>query len=388
MSPSLPSLHARRLPFALIAFLLALAVSAATPADAASQDGPQGPFDPRDSLLQTALDSARSALNAPGAAAAVVFADGTMWSGASGLAAPDTPATPITPFELGSITKTYTAALALGLAADGTIALDARLSGWHPDLPGADRITVRHLLNHTHGLHDPMQEPDFVPAVLGNPTRVWTLDDHLDRMADPTFGPGEGWAYSNMGFHLLGDILEREAGAPLAELFAMRLLHPLGLDDTWYAASEPDPRPTAAAFIDINGDGSPAPVSLMMPWTAFRSSAGAAGAMIATAPDAARWLHLLHTGEVLASDEWMHMTTWTDRPDGHRYGLGLLYLNREEGPLTGHKGNSAGFSAGAFHDPTSGLTVAVLTNAHATDVTVAVVALLEAALGTDPAHRD
>jgi CubicO group peptidase (beta-lactamase class C family) len=135
----------------------------------------------------------------------------------------------------------------------------------------------------------------------------------------------------------------------------------------------------AEAFIDITGDGSPAPVSLMMPWTAFRSSAGPAGAMVATASDAARWLHALAGGGVLDPDGWRGMTTWVDRPDGNRYGLGLLRIEGENGPLIGHKGNSAGFSASAFHDPKTGITVVVLTNTHATDVTSAVEALMRVA---------
>jgi hypothetical protein len=73
------------------------------------------------------------------------------------------------------------------------------------------------------------------------------------------------------------------------------------------------------------------------------------------------------------------MTSWVDRPDGNRYGSGLLRLEREQGPLIGHKGNSAGYSASLFHEPATGLTVAVLTNAHAIDVTPVVLALLEAA---------
>lgn len=363
--------------------VLGVALSTGVPRQSAGQSNAERIRPVLDASLQTALDSARTALDAPGATAAVIFPDGTLWSGASGIAAPDAPATPDTPFELGSITKTYTATLVLQLVADGTLALDAPLARWYPDVPGADRITVRQLLNHTHGLHDPMQEPDFVPAILQNPVRVWTVDDHLSRMGDPGFQPGEGWAYSNIGFHLLGAIVGKATGSTLSDLFEHRLLEPIGLEDTWYAASHPDRRPLAAAFIDVTGDGTPDPVSLMMPWTAFRSSAGAAGAMVATAPDAARWLHALATSEVLEGEEWSQMTSWIDRPDGNRYGLGLLRLELEEGPLVGHKGNSAGYSAGAFHDPASGITVAVLTNAHATDVTSAILALFEIASAPD-----
>jgi D-alanyl-D-alanine carboxypeptidase len=336
---------------------------------AGDQDGP----------LQAVLDSARVAMGVTGASAALLLPDGTDWEGASGMAAPGTPVSPATAFELGSVTKTYTAALVLQLETDGLVSVDDPLSQWFPELPGAERITLRHLLAHTHGLHDPLQEPEFVPSVLQAPTHVWTLDDVLDRMQPPLFEPGAEWRYSNAGYHLLGAIVEAITEAPFDQVMAARVFAPLALTSTWYGIHDPDGVPLAAAYIDPSGSGTPQPVSLVMPWTAFRSSAGPAGAVVATAADAARWLHALATGSVLGEEQWARMTTWVDRPDGNRYGLGILKLEEEGRPLLGHKGNSAGYSAAAFHDPTSGATVVVLTNAHATDVTPVATALLKAA---------
>jgi D-alanyl-D-alanine carboxypeptidase len=337
----------------------------------------------RAALLEQVLDEERSRLGVTGTGAAVVFPDGTLWSAGSGLAGPERPAEASTAFELGSVTKTYTAALVLLLVAEGRIDLHDPLARWHAEIAGAERITVRHLLNHTHGLHDPLQEPDYVPSVLQEPTRAWTLDDILTRMQAPLSEPGEAWRYSNTGFHLLGDIIEQVTDSTLDVVVRTRLLAPLGLTDTWYGPQDPEGASLAAAYIDPNGSGSPQPVSLLMPWTAFRTSAGPAGAMVSTAPDAARWLHALVTGRVLPPAQWEQMTSWVDRPDGNRYGSGLLRLEREQGPLIGHKGNSAGYSASLFHEPATGLTVAVLTNAHAIDVTPVVLALLEAASGPE-----
>jgi D-alanyl-D-alanine carboxypeptidase len=348
---------------------LLLAVASSSPAAGVQQ-----------SPLQAVLDSARAALDIPGASAAVFFADGTRWEGASGLAAPGIPAIPATVFELGSITKVYTATVVLGLVTEGRVQLEDRLMRWFPAVPGAGSITVAQLLNHTHGLHDPLQEPDFVPAVLQNPGKIWTLDDVLARMQAPHFEPGAEWRYSNTGFHLLGAIVEAVTDSSYADVLRTRLLDPLGLSGTWYGADDPEDVILAAAYIDPSGSGSPQPVSLLMPWTAFRTSAGPAGAVIATASDAARFLHGLATGSVLSEPEWHRMIFWVDRPDGNRYGLGLLRIEHKNGPLLGHKGNSAGYSASAFHDPLSGTTTVVLTNAHAVDVTPIVTALLRTAV--------
>jgi CubicO group peptidase (beta-lactamase class C family) len=145
------------MPTAARAFLLTLAV--AIPGPIAADQEPS---------FQVLLDSARASLGIPGAAAAVIFADGTTWEGASGLAGPGTPVSPSTAFELGSISKVYTATTVLKLVAEGRLDLECRLRRWLPDLPGSGSITLAQLLNHTHGLHDPLQEPDFVPAVLGS----------------------------------------------------------------------------------------------------------------------------------------------------------------------------------------------------------------------------
>lgn len=338
------------------------------------------PLSAQDATLQLVLDSAREALGAPGASAAVVFADGRTWRGVSGLAGPGRPVEPATAFELGSVTKTYTAALVLQLVEAGRLRLDDTLAGWYPDLSGARRITLRQLLNHTSGLHDPLQEDEYVPAMLENPGKAWTTEEILARLGAPYHPPGAGWHYTNTGFQLAGRIAEQVADSAIGVLFRSHLFGPLGLARTWYAPTAPVPEPRSEAWIDINSDGRPEPVSLFIPMTAFRTSGGAAGGLASSAEDAARWLHALAGGRVLSPAMWSAMTSWVDRPDGDRYGLGLLGLV-EDGDvrLVGHKGNSAGFSAAVFHDPATGLTAAVLTNAHAADVTPAVRALLSAA---------
>jgi D-alanyl-D-alanine carboxypeptidase len=337
----------------------------------------------QDSSLQVVLDSARASLDIPGAAAAVVFADGSIWEGASGLAKPGSPVTTTTAFELGSISKVYTATTVLSLVAEGLLDPEDLLDRWLPALPGSGSITLAQLLNHTHGLHDPLQEPDFVPAVLSDPTRTWTLDDVVARMRDPYFEPGAGWRYSNTGFHLLGATIEAVTGATFADVLSARVLEPLELTNTWYGPHDPEGADLAAAYIDPSGSGMPQPVSLMMPWTAFRTSAGPAGGVVSTATDAARFLHELVTGSVLGEAEWHRMTCWVDRPDGHGYGAGLLRIEHDGEPLLGHKGNSAGYSASAFHDQARGITAVVLTNAHAVDVTPMVTALLRTAAGIE-----
>lgn len=365
----------------LYLFLLAISFILSTNFSVSAQDQITSQLEKEVILseLKTVLDSARASQDIPGAAASVIFSDGSIWNGESGLARPGAPVIDTTAFELGSISKIYTAAIVLKLVAEGRLNMEDRLDKWFPSVPNSGAITLAQLLNHTHGLHDPLQEPDFVPKVLANPTKVWTLTDMVKQMQDPYFNPGTEWRYSNIGFHFLGAIIEDVTGSTFKDVLSARVLEHLELANTWYGPHDPAENDLAAAYIDPSGSGVPQPVSLMMPWTAFRTSAGPAGAVVSTATDATRFLHALVTCSVLEEAEWNLMTSWIDRPDGHRYGAGLLQIEHEGSSLLGHKGNSAGYSASAFHDQSRGITAVVLTNVHSVDVTPIVTALLQTA---------
>lgn len=342
---------------------------------------------PADSALAVTLDSARAAIGAPGAVAALIHPDGRLWTGASGVAATGRPALPSTPFEIGSVTKSYVAAAVIRLAARGAVDLDAAVVRYLPEAPVPEGATVRQLLNHTAGLADPMDNPGWVPQVLANPGRAWTPDDILALMGEPKFAPGAGWAYSNGGYVLLGQLLAERTGRTVGQALHDLVLEPLGLEATWFVAEDAPPSGIAHAYIDINGDGAPDDVGGFLPMTAFRTSASTAGALAATAGDVARFMRALHAGDALGRPWHGQMLTLVDRPDGLRYGLGVLVipdLAGDEG--WGHKGNSAGFSAAAFHVARTGTTVVVLTNAHLVDVTPVAAALLRA-VSPEPSPR-
>jgi D-alanyl-D-alanine carboxypeptidase len=317
----------------------------------------------QDATLQAALDSLRGAAGARGASAAVIFPDGRVWTGASGEASPNRPATPTTLFELGSITKTYTAALVLRLAAAGRLGLDDTLARWLPDFPDAGGVTLRQLLNHTSGIFNVTDDPRYVPALIQNPTRRWSASEQFEFVGPPSFKPGAGWRYSNTGYLLLGMVVERAGGASVGTQMRRDLLAPLGLTRTVFEAEDSLTAEKAHAFVDINNDGTAEDLSAIMPRTSFITAAWTAGAMSASAEDAARWMRALHNGPVLDAPSRQQMQTTVDRPDGNRHGLGLLIIGRDSSMLSGHLGNSAGFSSAVFHAPALGLTVALLTNA-------------------------
>jgi len=332
----------------------------------------------QDAGLARTLDSLRTAIGASGAGAAVIFADGRRWSGVSGEAWAGQPVTDTTLFELGSVTKTYTAALVLQLVGDRALRLDDTLGAYVTDVPGVQGATIRQLLNHTSGIPDVWQNPRLVPAIMRNPARAWTVGETLGYL-DSAAARTPGWRYSSTGYLLLGRVIERVTGMPLAAALRARLLEPLRLEHTFFEAGEAVRGQKAHAFLDLNRDGTSEDLNALTPTTAFVSAAWAAGGMTATTADAAAWMRALLHGTALDSAGRAMLWTLVDRPDGNRHGLGLLVIGADSTMLAGHLGNSTGFSAAVFHAPASGITVALLTNAHGVHLRDPVLALLRAA---------
>ena len=327
--------------------------------------------------LRQVLDSVRVEMEIRGVSATVIFPDGSRWTGVSGVAYDTVVITEATVFEAGSVTKTFTGALAVQLVADGLLDLDASIATWLPDLANADQMTLRQLLNHTSGMSDVFDNPAFIPQIMMNPSRVWTAGEVLEQVPDPEFAPGEGWNYSSAGFVAVGIALEATTGQSLDELFRERFFDPLELSRTFYGGIEAITGAQAHAFFDFNNDGTVDDLTAVFPSTAFRTAAGAAGAIVSTSSDMATWMRALCSGDVLTEAGFEEFTTWVDRPDGNRHGLGLLRVEVDGVVLYGHRGNSAGFSASVWYATELDLTIAVLTNKHGVHVTPFVEAILE-----------
>jgi D-alanyl-D-alanine carboxypeptidase len=200
--------------------------------------------------------------------------------------------------------------------------------------------------------------------------RVWAATDVLALMGDTLFSPGAGWRYASTGFVAAGVVLEAVTGQTLAEAFRERFFTPLAMTRTMYAGSEPVAPPLAAP-----------------PLVALLSAAGPAGAVITTAEDLVTWTYALGSGALLAPAAQEALTTFVDRPDGHRYGLGLLRIELDGMVLLGHRGNTATFSAATWYAPVLDLTITVLTDKPGVPVTGFVRAILSRYSGVLPRSR-
>ena len=160
------------------------------------------------------------------------------------------PATPDMHFRNGAVAFSYVATLALQLADDKRLGLDDPLARYLPDLPHADKITLRMLLNMTSGYADYVRDDRFIADFYANPFRHWTPEELIDiGLSRPLmFEPGTNWGYSHTGYVIMGRVIEKVTGKPLGEVMAERIFVPLGLENTVATVTAEIQEPVLHAF--------------------------------------------------------------------------------------------------------------------------------------------
>lgn len=326
--------------------------------------------------LQAVLERAVEEGQIPGLSAAVRWPDGRLWVGAAGWAdvAGRRPMTPSTAVALGSVSKTFVAALVLRLVADGRLSLDDRVNRWLPGLPARvlpSGVTVRMLLDHTSGIADFFANPAIDRALLAHRNTPWTPTRSLAYVGGSLFRPGRGWHYSNTNYLLLGLLVERLTGQPWGAAVTSSLLDPLGLRETFVQGGDP-PIPVAHGYSFRASGGVLIPDDLsdgtsIMPFTSVVTAAGAAGGLAASAADVARWAAALYGGDVLPATERTAMVDDVRRTarlhPAIPYGLGVEELVVDGHRTYGHDGRFLGARAEMRYFVDSGVAVAVLANA-------------------------
>lgn len=326
---------------------------------------------PGSESLQQVLDDYSAKLDGVGLQATLILPDGRIWTGVAGNANHEYryPMTPGHHLYLGSITKIYTAALVMDLVAQGLISLEDPVTRW-ADLPQAEGVTVRMLLNHTSGLPNYTEDGRFLLRYFGQPGKRWEPGELLGviRNRPLKFPPGARHEYSNTNYVLLGIILETVTGRPYG-LLVQELVSRLGLEET-YALTYPDQVPVATGYDQsLFGLGRR---NMSRFRTSLETGAHAAGAILATSQDAAHFLHALMTGQLLPEPLMAQMQDFVEAPDDdvpaqQGYGLGLRQLMVAGEPFVGHTGTIAGYSNVAVHHTEKGYTLVILSNLSVID---------------------
>jgi D-alanyl-D-alanine carboxypeptidase len=343
--------------------------------------------------LQRLLDQQRRFYGLPGAAAAVVIPGKGTWSGGSGAAdrAAGTPMRGDTRFAIASLTKTFTAALALKLVDEQRLALDEPIRRWLPRWPNADRITLRQLLGMTSGVSDfdVRESAPIYRAIEARPRSYWSPKRTLSYAGRPAFAPGARWQYNNANYVLAGLIIERATHSTVARELRKEILGPLGIDDA--AVLQPQERVRAApahGYGKIAGDRRVRDLSDgsgFVPFESVASSAWASGGMVATPRAVATFADALFRGSLLSAAARRQLLTFvpTDAPPYMAYGLGVGRNDsrRLSQDVFMTLGSIPGFGGTLEHLPGKGITVVVLANHDGANVLAATIAdvLLERA---------
>lgn len=297
----------------------------------------------------------------PGIVLAVVKDDKIVRQGAYGLANVElnVPATVETEFEIGSVSKQFTATGIMMLLEEGKLSLTDPISKYVQDLPEPwQSVTLRHLLSHTSGI------PDIEEIFGYDSYRLQFTLPEIIKVANSKpmdFKPGDGWHYSNTGYYLLSIVIEKITGKPYGQVLADRIFKPLGMDHT----RESDPTaviPNRSAGYQVK-DGVLQNRDPMQP-----SAILGAGALVSTVGDLAKWDASLYTDKLLKRSTWEQMwapaklTSGKDAP----YGFGWFPESYRGHKSIWHSGGTAGFSCVVRRFPEEHVSVFVLSNLYAT----------------------
>ena len=301
--------------------------------------------------------------------AAVVVGDSVAWAAAFGAADRETgrPATLETLYRAGSITKVLTAATAVRLAAKGVIDLDEPVAVRVPEIVGlaglqtTDRgITLRDLATHTAGLE---REPSSSLAARG-PRSGWKRKTLASiPLTEIRFSPGTTYAYSNIGYAILGLALERAAGRPFETLIGEEVLEPVGMRSSFFAVPRRERHRLATGYVNLE-DGTADP---RVPGAEHRGRGYKVPSegLYSTAGDLARLVMALSgaLGDALL-DEDARAAMLTAPPaaadDRAGYGLGLQLTRIGGRLLAGHSGTVAGYTSYLAFDPDTRVGVVIL----------------------------
>jgi CubicO group peptidase (beta-lactamase class C family) len=261
------------------------------------------------------------------------------------------PNTSETKFRLASITKQFTAASVLLLEERGQLRVEDPVAKYIPDAPKAwSKITIFNLLTHTSGIPNFTALPDYASTKGVGISPEQRIAQLRDRPLD--FDPGTKWAYSNSGYVVLGEIIEKVGGVPYGQFVRDNIFTPLGMNDSGYDSN--------SRIIERRASGyrTEAAGSLLNAEYIDMSIPYAAGGLYSTTQDLLKWERALFGGKILTQASLVKMTT----PFLSNYAFGLSV--EQQGGLKAivHTGSIDGFSTVMHYWPDQRITVVVLAN--------------------------
>lgn len=246
-----------------------------------------------------------------------------------------------TRYEIGSVTKQFTAVGLMMLVEEGKINLDDTLDKYIPEYSHADEVTIRQLLNMTSGIVDYMNDGMFMmdykklilsqifadKEVTESVLKLWgqrydfTTVLSLVDTYDLEFEPGSRWDYSNTGYCFISEVIARVSGMSFEDYMMQNVLSPAGLET---ASFEPDQN-TATGYMTLGGQ------TIEMPDDDITGEGG----LLMTAEDLYTWTQVIENKELLSEESWNEILDGGE----HGYGFGIDIAEEH----WGHTGSTHGF---------------------------------------------
>ena len=274
-------------------------------------------------------------------------------------------------FIIGSITKPITATLTFSLIEDGLLSLEDKMTQ-HLEksitdrLPNGDEIQIKHLLKHTAGLPDHYDFPYYFDN-LNQERNILRQEDYLKYTydKDPVGPVGGQFAYSNVGYVLMGMILEAASGKTMPQLYDEKIFNPLNLTSGHYGAGENSiPPGLVKGYLDLNGNGQMVESEFF-----YEEELNTADGGICMNPqDLGRFFEEWVKGNVINPTSVEEMQNWYIYPDNEpgdddvAYGYGIGKYDTKYGNAVGHDGGVGGFSTIAQIFPDENRTLVIFFN--------------------------
>lgn len=291
--------------------------------------------------------------------AALVYKDGeVLYRKAYGMANLElmVPMKPENVFEIGSITKQFTAVAVLMLMEEGKLSPEDELTKFIPDYPtNGKKITVHHLLNHTSGIKSYTGMDNFLEQARTDMTPLELIDVFKNEPMD--FDPGEEFRYNNSGYILLGHIIEVVAEKSYADFISENIFKPLGMNSSYYGSMTQLILNRAAGYSPTEeGWRNANYLSLTLPY--------AAGSLMSTVDDMLLWHKAVHGNTLIKPESRALAFTNTKLNNGEptNYGYGWMMNEVNGTPSIEHGGGIFGYTTSGIYLPEENLYVIVLTN--------------------------
>lgn len=252
-----------------------------------------------------------------------------------------------TKYRIGSISKTFTAAIIMKLIENNQLTLDTKLSGFFPQIKNAKEITIEQLLRHQSGIYNFTNASDYV-SWMESPITKEALVEKIKNYGS-SFKPGSKSDYSNAGYVLLSYIAEKITKQEFSTILDSLICKPCLLTDTYYGGKINSDNNEAYSYQKTTEWALATETDMSVPV--------GAGAVVSNPTDLNKFLTCLHQNKVLSASSLKAMMTIKDG-----YGIGMFQVPFYEKKSYGHTGGIDGFVSSASYFPEENVSIAFTSN--------------------------